>query len=95
MYAPVHVRPLGHTCAPSRPDAALHNRIGGDTTYLQRAADEWSWFQGSGMINSGHTINDGLNDACANNGDVTWTYNQGVILAGLTELYRASGDEAC
>ncbi|SCD36567.1 Glycosyl hydrolase family 76 [Streptomyces sp. SolWspMP-sol7th] len=73
-------------------NAALHNRVGGDTTYLKRAQDEWSWFKGSGLINSGHTINDGLKDSCANNGDTTWTYNQGVVLAGLAELHRATGD---
>lgn len=72
--------------------AALHNRIPGDTTYLNRARNEWTWFQNSKMINSDHMINDGLNDACANNGQPTWTYNQGVVLGGLTELYRATGD---
>ncbi|MFI7102886.1 glycoside hydrolase family 76 protein [Streptomyces sp. NPDC050161] len=73
-------------------NASLHNRIDGDRTYLQRAEDEWSWFQGSGMTNSGHTINDGLDNSCKNNGQLTWTYNQGVILAGLAELHRATGD---
>src|SRR5262249_4106283 len=73
-------------------NSALHNRMSGDTTYLQRAQDEWAWFRGSGMINSGQTVNDGLNDSCVNNGDVTWTYNQGVILGGLTELYGGAGD---
>ncbi len=72
--------------------AALHNRIPGDTAYLQRARDEWNWFRNSGMVNTDHLVNDGLNDACANNGQPTWTYNQGVILGGLTELYRATGD---
>ncbi|WP_329307557.1 glycoside hydrolase family 76 protein [Streptomyces sp. NBC_01260] len=75
-------------------NASLHNRIGGDTAYLQRAEDEWAWFRGTGMINSGGTVNDGLTSACANNGDTTWTYNQGVILAGLAELHRATGDAA-
>jgi predicted alpha-1,6-mannanase (GH76 family) len=72
--------------------AALHNRLPGDTTYLARARNEWSWFQGSGMINGDHLINDGLTGGCANNGQPTWTYNQGVVLGGLTELNRATGD---
>ncbi len=73
-------------------NAALHNRIAGDTTYLQRAQEGWDWFRASGMINSGNLINDGLNDSCVNNGEPTWTYNQGVILGALTELHRATGD---
>lgn len=72
--------------------AALHNRLPGDTTYLTRARNEWNWFQQSGMINGDHMVNDGLNASCANNGQPTWTYNQGVVLGGLTELYRATGD---
>ncbi|MFH9613357.1 glycoside hydrolase family 76 protein [Streptomyces pratensis] len=73
-------------------NAALHNRIPGDSVYLERAKKEWAWFQRSGMINGDHMINDGLTDACANNGQTTWTYNQGVVLGGLSELYRATGD---
>jgi predicted alpha-1,6-mannanase (GH76 family) len=44
------------------------------------------------MINGDHLINDGLSDSCVNNGQTTWTYNQGVVLGGLTEFYKATGD---
>ena len=74
--------------------AWLHNDVPGDTTYLSWAKAEWSWFSASGMINSGNLVNDGLTSGCANNGGTTWTYNQGVILAGLAELYRATGDSS-
>lgn len=73
-------------------NSALHNRIPGDTTYLDRAKREWNWFRNSGMINGDRMINDGLTDACANNGQPTWTYNQGVVLGALTEFHKATGD---
>jgi predicted alpha-1,6-mannanase (GH76 family) len=72
--------------------AWLHNTIRGDTKYLRWAEAEWSWFKRSGMINKSDLINDGLNSRCANNHETTWTYNQGVILAGLAQLYRATRD---
>ncbi len=80
--------------------AKLANRTKGSTsaTYLSWAQDEWTWFKGSGMINAKSLINDGLNsknpNACSNNGQTTWSYNQGVILGGLAELYKADRDPA-
>jgi hypothetical protein len=74
--------------------AWLHNTIHGDTKYLAWAKAEWSWFDHSGMINKQNLINDGLDNDCKNNGQPTWTYNQGVILAGLAQLYRATGNGA-
>lgn len=61
--------------------------------YLDWAEREWRWFHLSGMINSSHLINDGLDANCANNHKTTWSYNQGVILGGLSELYRKTHDE--
>ena len=80
--------------------ASLANRTIGSTSaaYLAWAQKEWTWFMASGMINSQNLINDGLTstnpNACANNGETTWTYNQGVILGGLVELYKADRDPA-
>lgn len=68
------------------------------TGYLTWAQKEWHWFSNSGMINTEHLINDGLDatnpTACTNNKQTTWTYNQGVILGGLVELYKADQDRA-
>jgi predicted alpha-1,6-mannanase (GH76 family) len=74
--------------------AWLHNTIAGDVKYLSWAEAEWSWFEHSGMINGSNLVNDGLGGNCQNDGDPTWTYNQGVILAGLAQLYRATGDRS-
>ncbi|HET7626311.1 MAG TPA: glycoside hydrolase family 76 protein, partial [Verrucomicrobiae bacterium] len=73
----------------------LHQRTPGDEgagSYLDWAVREWDWFENSGMINSQNLINDGLTRNCQNNGRTTWTYNQGVVLGGLTELYKSTGD---
>ena len=78
--------------------AELANRTTGSDSaaYLNWAQKEWTWFKSSGMINTQNLVNDGLDssnpDACKNNGRTTWTYNQGVILGGLVELYKADKD---
>lgn len=79
--------------------ARLHERVSGDAlggggpngkSYIDWATTEWNWFQASGMINSQNLINDGLTSSCQNNGQSTYTYNQGVILGGLVDLYRST-----
>ncbi|UWZ85834.1 glycoside hydrolase family 76 protein [Occallatibacter riparius] len=68
--------------------------------FLGWANKEWTWFAQSGMINGTGLINDGLGTSsghtvagsCANNGQATWSYNQGVVLGGLTELAKLNSD---
>jgi predicted alpha-1,6-mannanase (GH76 family) len=80
--------------------AGLHNAISGDTTYLSWANQEWTWLStGSNLIGSNYLISDGDTPPSSGVGDcttggTTWTYNQGVILAGLTELYKATGNSS-
>ena len=69
----------------------LHQRTphdGGAGSYLYWALREWEWFRQTGMINPQNLVNDGLNRYCRNDGKTTWTYNQGVILGGLTDYTK-------
>jgi predicted alpha-1,6-mannanase (GH76 family) len=61
-------------------------------SYLDWAQKEWKWFDSSGMINADNLVNDGLDSQCHNNHRNTWTYNQGVILGGLSALAKQTGD---
>ncbi|KAF7959248.1 hypothetical protein EAE96_002762 [Botrytis aclada] len=76
--------------------AHLANRATGydSSNYLTIAKDQWTWFQETGMINAQGTINDGLTSSCQNNGGTVWSYNQGVVLGGLVELSKATGDSS-
>jgi len=68
----------------------LRNR---NPTYLANAQKTWNWLKSSGMRNSAGLWNDGLDfNTCLNNGQTTWTYNQGVIASGLANLFAATGD---
>jgi len=73
----------------------LYQNDPGNNTYLEWAQREWRWFEGSGMINNMHLINDGLDyNTCRNNGQTTWTYNQGVVLGGLAYLAQFTKNDS-
>ena len=61
--------------------------------YLAWAIKGYNWLAQSGMLNANHLYNDGLNNDCKNNNGNTWSYNQGVILAAETELYKLTGNQ--
>jgi predicted alpha-1,6-mannanase (GH76 family) len=79
-------------------NAALHNLVRGDTRYLNQAVREWNWFSapGRGLISGSNLIYDGLvpsGHTCTDNRHTqVFTYNQGVVLEGLAELYKATGN---
>ncbi len=70
----------------------LHNRIPGDTVWLDRSREAWDWYVASGMINADGLVNDGLREDCTSNNDTVWTYNQGLGIGAALELWRATGD---
>ncbi|KAK3388175.1 glycoside hydrolase [Sordaria brevicollis] len=76
--------------------AGLHLRTG-DSIYLDKAVKTYKWLKESGMINSQGLLNDGLtrdktNEVCYNNEGPTWTYLQGALVGGLSELFRTTSD---
>ena len=76
----------------------LHNRIR-DTalisgkTCLQWAVADWNWFRQVHLINHNFLVEDGLNKDCIAKHGFNFTYNQGVILSGLTELGKTVRDD--
>jgi predicted alpha-1,6-mannanase (GH76 family) len=76
--------------------ARLHLRTANDMGtggFLDWAQREWAWFKASGMIQADNQIVDGMNGQCAVSGPA-YTYNQGVIVGGLVDLWRSTGDAA-
>ena len=61
--------------------------------YLKWAQKEWKWFDATGLINSKHLVNNRLDAQCKNDGRTPeFTYNQGVIVGGLTALWGLTRD---
>ncbi|HWA93372.1 MAG TPA: glycoside hydrolase family 76 protein [Terracidiphilus sp.] len=74
--------------------AHLANRVADpdqSKAYLKWARREWKWFRHTGMIEQDHLISDGLDSSCKDNHKTKWSYNQGVILGGLSELSHKTG----
>ncbi|MBD1843597.1 carbohydrate-binding protein [Cyanobacteria bacterium FACHB-63] len=72
--------------------AKLNLREPNDKRYLEWSQKIWKWYQQSGVINAENLVNDGLDSNCRNNGKTIWTYNQGVLIGALVDLYRGTKD---
>ena len=73
----------------------LHQRGGGKAlgkSYIKWGEDTYHWFMNSGMINDKYLIENGLNKQCEVNTGSYHTYNQGIILSALVELYNEKQD---
>jgi predicted alpha-1,6-mannanase (GH76 family) len=68
-------------------------RVTGAPRYTDWALRAWDWLRASGLIGPSGLVNDGLTAECVNNGGITWTYNQGVVLGGLAALHELTGDQ--
>jgi predicted alpha-1,6-mannanase (GH76 family) len=73
----------------------LHQRGGGEAlgkSYMDWGEDTWEWFMNSGMLNEKYLVENGLNNQCEVNIGSYYTYNQGIILSALVELYNEKQD---
>lgn len=66
----------------------------GDGTYRTRATTGWAWFSASGLIGGDGLVRDGLDESGCAPGGTVFSYNQGVLMSGLTELSALTGDPA-
>ncbi|KAH7406634.1 hypothetical protein DE146DRAFT_753195 [Phaeosphaeria sp. MPI-PUGE-AT-0046c] len=73
-----------------------------DPIFLQNAINGYEWLQNSGMLNSAGLYTDGFHisnyrtnksaTTCDDRNDMVYTYNQGVILSGLRNLWIATAN---
>lgn len=64
----------------------------GQQSYRDWALRSWAWFSASTMIGPDGLVNDGLDAQCRNNGAPRFTYNQGALVGGLSDLTMITGD---
>ncbi len=73
-------------------NAALGQRVAGDTTYKSRAAAGWKWFSGTGMLTSENIVIDRIDLSTCRAASGPLTYNSGVLMNALVQLNKATGD---
>ena len=75
--------------------ASLGNRVlDNQQYYTQYAVDNANWLLGAGLLSENNTFHDGFDLLdCSTEGTV-FTYNQGVIIGGLVELSKLTGNSS-
>ncbi|KAI7498118.1 Six-hairpin glycosidase [Hortaea werneckii] len=81
-----------NTTLPALPPLAAH-----DPVFLSNAIREYSWFQSHNFTNAQGLVVDGFHvsegqTTCDERNEMVYTYNQGVLLSGLRQLWEATGD---
>ena len=72
----------------------VNNETVNERSHLQWSVDIWNWILSVKLINEKGQVQDGIssgNGVCKINSRI-WTYNQGVILSGLVNLHKITGD---
>lgn len=72
--------------------ASLANRME-NSDYADIATKQADWFLNTGLINENDTVNDGLDISTCEVIGTTYTYNSGVIIGGLIEMYRLTSNQ--
>ncbi len=73
-------------------NAALAQRVPGDTTYRNRATAGWNWFRGTGMLTAQNIVIDRIDLGTCRGASGPLTYNSGVLINALVQLNKATGD---
>lgn len=74
--------------------AARLYKITGDASYRDWFVKNTDWFLQSGMLNTDlYQVEDGLDNSCQPNRNAHYTYNQGVAIAVLAEMYLHTQDQ--
>ncbi|KAH5528806.1 hypothetical protein HBI29_007570 [Parastagonospora nodorum] len=96
--------PGDDNCSPFLSASNECSRRPHDPAFLKNAIDGYTWLNNSGMRNPQGLYTDGFHisgyrsnrskTTCDERNEMVYTYNQGVILSGLRDLFAATGNAA-
>jgi predicted alpha-1,6-mannanase (GH76 family) len=73
---------------------AMHTSNGSDrAAFLSWANGAWVFLQNSGLLDDEQQVHDSLTNSCEPTGPI-YTHNQGLVVGGLVEMWRATENDA-